>query len=57
MCPPTANPMLRNRFLVEVSGSAKKFHILVGESSDRELRDRRDVADEGFDKGTVCPKY
>ena len=57
MWPPRANPMLRNRFLVEVLGLAKKFHILVGDSSDKELRVSREEAEVGdvFDKATFCP--
>ena len=51
MWPPTANPMLSSRFLVEVLGSVKKFHILVEDNSDRELRDRREDAGEVTD----CP--
>ena len=49
--------MFRNKFLVEVLGLAKKFHILVGDSSDKELRVSREEAEVGdvFDKVTFCP--
>ena len=49
--------MFRNRFLVDVLGLAKKFHILVGDSSDKELRVSREEAEVGdvFDKATFCP--
>ena len=42
---------------MEVFGSVKKFHIFVGDSSERELRESRDDAEEGegFDRGTCCP--
>ena len=58
MWPPRANPMFRYRFLVEVSGLAKKFHILVGDSSDKVLRESLDDAEDGdaLDKVTLCPK-
>ena len=36
---------------MEVLGSVKKFHILVEDNSDRELRDRREDAGEVTD----CP--
>ena len=52
--------MLRNRFLVDGFGSAKKFHSLTNDSSDRELRENREDAEGedlrvGFDKGTTWP--
>ena len=42
---------------MEVLGLVKKFHILTGESSERELRESRELAEEGegFDKGTAWP--
>ena len=42
---------------MEVLGLAKKFHILVGDSSDKELRVSREEAEVGdvFDKATFCP--
>ena len=42
---------------MEVLGLVKKFHILTGESSERELRESRELADvaDGFDKETACP--
>ena len=52
--------MLRKRFLVEGFGSAKKFHSLTKDSSERESREKREDAEGedlqvGFDKGTTCP--
>ena len=51
-------PMLRKRFLVDVLGLAKKFHIFVGESSRSESNVRRELADEtleGFESSTSTP--
>ena len=42
---------------MEILGSVKKFHIFVGDSSERELRESREDAEEelGFERGTCCP--
>ena len=58
MWPPKANPMFRKRFLVEVLGLAKKFHIFVGFNSDKELRVSLEEAEVGdvLDKATFCPR-
>ena len=42
---------------MEVFGSVKKFHIFVGDSSERELRESREDAEGGvgLDRETCCP--